>query len=267
MIDFSHDINNYGFPLIATAIHDGHRVRDEVSQHLSINEEDRLREEDPFTGFFTDISENRLVINSSRFEVDVNRPRENAIYKTPGQAWGLKVWKDNVPKNIWDDLLADYDGFYRFLRDKIERIIQKSGYVVVYDIHSYNFRRTKSILGDKPAKNPDINVGTGTLDKTVWAPVVETFMQKLHDFDFLGRHLRIAENVRFKGGFLSEWIHTNFPGKSCVLAIELKKFFMDEWTGVVDIRQMNILKKALKGTVPGVMKTAGKIYVNSVNAS
>ncbi len=37
-------------PIVATAIHNGHDVRPEVRELLAISEEDRLREEDPFTG-------------------------------------------------------------------------------------------------------------------------------------------------------------------------------------------------------------------------
>ena len=38
-------------PLIATAIHDGHVIRPDLLDILGISESDRLREEDPFTGF------------------------------------------------------------------------------------------------------------------------------------------------------------------------------------------------------------------------
>jgi hypothetical protein len=36
-------------PLMATAIHDGHQVRQEVERLMAITSADRLREEDPFT--------------------------------------------------------------------------------------------------------------------------------------------------------------------------------------------------------------------------
>ena len=37
-------------PLVATAIHDGHALRDEVAERMALSSADRLRKEDPFTG-------------------------------------------------------------------------------------------------------------------------------------------------------------------------------------------------------------------------
>ena len=44
----------------------------------------------------------------------------------------------------------------------------------------------------------------------------------------------MRENVRFKGGYMSRWINERYAGRGCALAIEMKKIFMDEWTGEVD---------------------------------
>ncbi len=40
--------------------------------------------------------------------------------------------------------------------------------------------------------------------------------------------------------------------RGCAIAIELKKIFMDEWTGVVDPHYASELFAALAGTVPVV---------------
>ena len=45
-------------PVIATAVHAGHEVRPEVAALLAVSEEDRLREEDPFTDRWTEIAAN-----------------------------------------------------------------------------------------------------------------------------------------------------------------------------------------------------------------
>ena len=37
-------------PVIATAIHDGHQVREEVVKLFSLGDKEREREEDPYTG-------------------------------------------------------------------------------------------------------------------------------------------------------------------------------------------------------------------------
>ena len=48
-------------PLVATAIHDGHEIREDAQTQMAVSEADRLREEDPFTGEWTDLAPTRLV--------------------------------------------------------------------------------------------------------------------------------------------------------------------------------------------------------------
>ncbi|NIP86404.1 MAG: N-formylglutamate amidohydrolase, partial [Planctomycetales bacterium] len=75
-------------PFVAAAVHDGHAVRDELVERLAISESDRLREEDPFTGMWTSLAATRIIGLRSRFELDLNRPREKAVYRTPEDCWG-----------------------------------------------------------------------------------------------------------------------------------------------------------------------------------
>ena len=49
-----------------------------------------------------------------------------------------------------------------------------------------------------------------------------------------GRPVDVRENVRFRGGHLSQWLARRYPTTACTLALEFKKVFMDEWTGVPD---------------------------------
>lgn len=79
-------------PIIATAIHDGHGLRDEVAAAMALEDGDRLREEDPFTGQAVAGVNNHIIVHRSRFEFDLNRGVDGAIYETPEQSWGLKVW-------------------------------------------------------------------------------------------------------------------------------------------------------------------------------
>ena len=242
--------------MLAIAIHDGHEVRKEISRYLLIDEFERLREEDPYTGYITQISGNRMIINTSRFEVDVNRPRNLSIYRTPENAWGLKVWKENVSEDIWRRTYEEYDKFYVLFKRILNEIINVWGFVIIYDIHSYNYLREGNPGENDNIQNPEINVGTASMYHQRWAPVVNYFIREIRNFNYLGRHLDVRENVRFKGGHLSWWVHHNFPQISCVLSIELKKIFMDEWTGSVDIFQLRALKEALLQTVPGVIQQA-----------
>jgi hypothetical protein len=91
------------------------------------------------------------------------------------------------------------------------------------------------------------------MDRTRWAPVVEKFLTDLRGFDFLGRQLDVRENVRFQGGYFSHWVHQTFPNSACVLSIEVKKFFMNEWSNELDTVQLDAIRCALESTVPGVL--------------
>ncbi len=66
-------------PIAAAAIHDGHALRPDVEQRIALDVESRLREEDPYTASWTEVVSTRLIGVRSRFEMDLNRPRENAV--------------------------------------------------------------------------------------------------------------------------------------------------------------------------------------------
>jgi hypothetical protein len=51
---------------------------------------------------------------------------------------------------------------------------------------------------------------------------------------------------------MSRWIHDTYPGNGCALAIEFKKFFMDEWTGQPDHEIVSAIGEALEATTGGV---------------
>ncbi|MCB9078884.1 MAG: N-formylglutamate amidohydrolase [Anaerolineaceae bacterium] len=243
-------------PLVATAIHNGHAVREEVAALLALPEADRLREEDPFTGNWTVVAPTRLVGLRSRFEVDLNRPREKAVYIEPEDAWGLHVWREKPSEALIQRSLQQYDAFYNTTYQIFSALEQKFGRFVVFDLHSYNYRR-EGPTGPPadPEQNPEVNVGTGSLDRARWGPMVDRFMADLQAFNYLGRHLDVRENVKFKGGEFARWSHATFPQSACVLAIEFKKFFMDEWTGEPDPLHLAAIRQALESTVPGVLES------------
>jgi len=249
-------INTNPTPLIATAIHNGHEARDEVAQLFALSDSDRLREEDPFTGQWVTIAGTRVVVHHSRFEIDLNRPRHKAVYLTPADAWGLQVWQSPPPSEVVNRSLAQYDAFYAEMQNLFAQTVAQFGRFVVFDLHTYNHRREglDGPIAD-PTLNPEVNLGTGTMNRNQWAPPIDRFMADLRAFDFLGRHLDVRENVKFRGGHLAQWTHQTFPESACVLAIEFKKFFMDEWTGQPDPLHLDTIRQALQATVPGVLET------------
>jgi len=247
-------------PIVATAIHDGHELRDEVAALTALSDAERLREEDPYTGEWTRIAPTQLVATRSRFEVDLNRPRDKAVYAKPADAWGLNLWKEPPSEDLLRRSLEEYDAFYAELSRVLTRLIERFGGVVVLDLHTYNHRREGPGGPEAdPGENPEVNVGTGTLDRDQWAPVVDRCMAALQKYDFLGRSLDVRENVKFRGGNMSRWVNQNFDGKGCSIAIEFKKFFMDEWTGERDKRVYAEIGPVLQSTVPGLREGLSQV--------
>ncbi|HUU02947.1 MAG TPA: N-formylglutamate amidohydrolase [Myxococcota bacterium] len=242
-------------PLVATAIHDGHDLRPEVQEHLAIEDQERRREEDPFTGLWTGIVPNRLVVSRSRFEVDLNRPREKAVYRTPDDAWGLKVWKRGLPDAVASRSLQIFDSFYHDIGLMFGDLAARNGRFFVFDLHSYNqLRYGPHGPPAGEAANPQVNVGTGTMpDRGRWAAVIDGFIDALRGFEFPTGPLDVRENVKFRGGEFGRWAHATFPDSACVLSIEFKKFFMDEWTGRHDPALVAAIGMALRSTIPRVL--------------
>lgn len=253
------EIGNDG-PIVAAAIHNGHQLRKEVAMLLALSEEDRLREEDPFTEEWVYVGNTQIVGLHSRFEVDLNRPRENAVYQKPEDAWGLKIYNTPPPKEIVARSLEEYDAFYRNAHKLFSELERKYGRFVVLDLHSYNHLRDGANMPPAdPAANPEVNLGTGSMDRDKWAPIVDRFIADLSKFNYNGRNLDVRENIKFKGGYFSKWIHQNFPTSACSISIEFKKFFMDEWTGIPDKKQLHDIGLALQSTIPGILHELGAL--------
>ena len=149
--------------------------------------------------------------------------------------------------------LAQYDAFYAEVYRIINEKLKKHQHLIVFDLHSYNHRREgpDGSYAD-PKTNPEVNIGTGTMDRQFWAPVVDNFINTLRSYNYLSRNLDVRENVKFRGGNFSSWIHKTFPNNVCCIAIEFKKFFMDEWTGKPDKKQLEEIRSALQSTIPGL---------------
>ncbi len=240
-------------PLVAAAIHDGRGLRPELGRAIALSAAERLREEDPFTATWTGVAPTRLIAMHSRFEVDFNRPRDRSVYLTPNDAWGLQVWKTTPSAECVERSRAIHDAFYDEVRGLLQRMVRRYQRVVVLDLHAYNYRRDgPNATPAEPRGNPEVNIGTGTMDRARWASIVDRSIVDLRNFDFLGRHLDVRENVKSRGGFFPAWIHAQFPKSVCVLTINVKKFFMDEWTGEFDRIHLNAIKRALKSTVWGI---------------
>lgn len=251
-------------PIVATAIHDGHQIRPELLPYINLLEEERLREEDPFTAEWLHISDNTLRVGTSRFEVDVNRPRDKAVYARPEDSWGLQVWKKDIPAHPLEQSRKNYDHFYTQVKDYFDALLLKHEWLVVYDFHSYNFRRDGVDRYASPEENPEINIGTKNMEHALWAPVVEVLLKSFKEYNFEGRHLDVRENVKFKGGYFSQWLYEQYGERVGVVAVEVKKFFMNEWTGEADQAQLKHLRELFIASVLPVREAAAHVFQTKV---
>jgi N-formylglutamate deformylase len=247
-------------PLMATAVHAGHEVRHELLPLMALDDTDRVREEDPYTDYWVKVVPTWLVPRRSRFEVDLNRPRASSVYMHPEMSWDLNVFVREPSSKELETSYAEYDAFYAELDAILSELKAHYDRFVVFDLHAYNFRRggPRAEPSDSTL-NPEVNVGTGTLNRRLFGPLVERFMDDLHAFDFLGRHLDVRENIKFKGRELARRVHARYGDSAAVLSLEFRKFFMDEWTGIGDVEQIEAIRQALAATLPGVLEELGKL--------
>ena len=245
-------------PIIATAIHDGHDLRPEVARVMALDEADRLREEDPFTGQSVRDVGTHIVVHRSRFEFDLNRAAADAVYVKPEQSWGLEVWQPGAPdEGLVQRSLALHADYYRMLGALLGEVAERHPRFVLIDVHSYNHRRDGPGGAATPqADAPDINIGTFSMPREQWAFLLDPLIEAMRGFDFNGRRLDVRENVAFQGkGEQTRFVHANYPGQGCAIALEFKKFFMDEWNGAPDPAELD----AMRAIVSHISATAEEL--------
>ncbi len=237
-------------PVVATAIHDGHGLRPEVAAAMKLADDARLREEDPFTGQAVVDVPTHVIAHRSRFEFDLNRGGADAVYRTSEQCWGLDVWHREPVQALVDRSMAIHSAYYEMLGNLLDSIARQHRRFVLIDVHSYNHRRDGP--GGTPTaqdKSPDINIGTFSMPRAEWAWLLDPLMDAMAGFDFNGRRLDVRENIAFQGkGEQTRFVHQRYPGQGCAIALEFKKFFMDEWTGQPDPAELDAMRRFISFT-------------------
>lgn len=235
-----------GGPVLATAVHTGHSMRRELYPFLAISEADRLREEDPMTGIWAGIGDDVFRTATSRFEVDLNRRREKAVSKTPEDTWGLQVWNESLPPHVVQNSLREHDSFYQQMSAWCEKRVAEFGCALVFDIHSYNHARDGQGKAANPRENPDIDLGFTTFNRHRFGAVGECVRETLAGFRFEDRELDVRENIRYPdGGNFPEWLFSQYGDDVCVITLEVKKIYMNEWSGEVRLKQVYQLFEAM----------------------
>ncbi|MDR4505114.1 MAG: flavohemoglobin expression-modulating QEGLA motif protein [Candidatus Scalindua sp.] len=240
---FSLKIDEYSF-FICTAIHNGHRLRQELVNKCALDEAERLYEEDPFTGDLISSLPITLVALDSRYEYDLNRSPEQCVYE---RAWGKSVWSSPLTEDECKTSQHKHHVFYRILSVLLEKLQSQFGSCLIYDIHSYNYQRLT--ITDTPV----FNIGTEQLNKHRWNSVIQHWNKTLNKTTLHNVDVRSAtDEVFFGRGYLANFVRQHFRN-TLVLPTEVKKIFMKENTGDVYPLVLPELKEVLKQSI---LKTA-----------
>jgi hypothetical protein len=89
------------------------------------------------------------------------------------------------------------------------------------------------------------------MDRGRWSDVVSAVGRHLASATIGGRRLDVRENVAFQGkGEQTRFIHERFAENGCAIAVEFKKFFMDEWTGKPDALVVSDIRATIAALQP-----------------
>lgn len=211
-------------PHICGAVHDGHQFRKSLWENCLHSEYDRWFEEDPNTKEMVQTFPIVIAGCDSRFEYDLNRAPESAIYE---DAWGKKLWKNPLTKIEHELSLSKHASFYKVVHALINKIEDKFGVSVVYDMHSYNWKRWDREV-------PTFNIGAINVDVLRFGDAVEDWRKALSEIK-LPHGIKSASliNDTFRGnGYFLKYITSNFKN-TLVLATEVKKIYCDEYKQVI----------------------------------
>ena len=236
---FTLKIEKY-LPVMSAAIHDGSNLSAELEDNCLLDKTDRYYEEDPYTGSFITKQAITLIAHDSRYEYDLNRNTDECVYET---AWGKEIWKKPLTAETIAKSKAKHAQFYRIVAAVVEAMLEDFGQCVVYDNHSYNFKRHER------KDLPVFNVGTSSVKGEQWRPIIDNWLCALQSMNVDGIDVTAAENDIFYGkGRLAGFCHSRYDNV-LVLATEAKKVFMDELTGLPDDLVLPSLQQVYNNTV------------------
>ena len=215
---FSIKIDQY-VHYVCAAVHNGHQFRKELWSNCIHTQYERWYEEDPATK--TMILSHTIVIAGidSRFEFDLNRPPEYAIYD---DAWRKKLWRSSLSKKTKQNSLSKHHNFYKVVYALIQKIESLFEVAIVYDMHSYNWKRWDREV-------PTWNLGTSNVDENRFGEDIESWRKILEITPFNNGIVSTSKiNDTFQGnGYFLKYITQNFKN-TLVLATEVAKIYCDE---------------------------------------
>ncbi len=219
-------------PVLAIAMHAGHDVRPELLERMAAPEAARLTEEDPGTDRLLDAFPVAIRTDVSRFEVDINRPRARAAYTTPETCWGIQLYRELPTDEQLEASRRRHDEAWAAIDRLVDDAVERFGFCVLLDVHSYCYRRDDPSLSWWDSGKPVFNLGTrGTHPR--FAALNTALLDALRPQRWAGRPVTVGENVIFGGGTVHRRQQARHPDRVVVPSLELLKVFMDELTGEV----------------------------------
>ncbi|MGH1388177.1 N-formylglutamate amidohydrolase [Kordia sp.] len=237
---FTIKIDKY-VPFACGAVHDGHQFRRELWENCIHTEYERWFEEDPATKEMVQTHPIVIAGMDSRFEYDLNRAPESAIYE---DAWGKQLWHNPLSDNMKQKSLDKHANFYKVVQALIAKLEEKFGICVVYDMHSYNWKRWEREV-------PTFNLGTGNVDNERFGAIIESWRDMLSKIDLPNGIASTSKiNDTFQGnGYFLKFITQHFSN-TLVLATEVKKIYCDEIDQIMFPEVVSAVENALKTMIP-----------------
>lgn len=237
--------NDYSFtikidqyvPYVCGAVHDGHQFRKELWDNCTHTEYERWFEEDPATKEMVKSHPIIIAGMDSRFEYDLNREPKTAIYE---DAWGKKLWYNPLPKEMLEKSIQKHKNFYKIVHTLIGKLEEKFKVCVVYDMHSYNWKRWSREV-------PTWNLGTSNIDNKRFKNDIESWRVTLQNTP-LPNGIKSTSKINdtFQGnGYFLKFITQNF-NNTLVLATEIAKVYCNELEQIMYPEVIHAVEKHLR---------------------
>lgn len=238
-------------PFMCAAIHDGHQFRRELWDNCLHTEYDRWYEEDPETKYMINTQPIVLAGLDSRFEYDLNRPPEEAVFET---AWGKQLWRNSLQIDMKQRSLDKHNNFYKVVDAVIAQLELQFTNCIVYDMHSYNWQRWDREV-------PTWNLGTTNIDNDRFGKMVEVWRKSLSEIK-LPNNIKSTAKINdtfFGNGYFLKHITSNFKN-TLVLATEIAKVYCDEYNQVTYPEVVESVRKALQIKIPEHAESFNKTF-------
>jgi uncharacterized protein (TIGR02421 family) len=226
-------------PYLCCAIHNGHQLRKELNPKIALNSPERWYEEDPHTADF--VASLPIVLQGcdSRYEYDLNRAPESAVYE---EAWGKKVWETPLNESEKTYSLQKHHNFYQVLAALVSQLEKNFKACVVYDIHSYNYQRIER-------ETPVFNIGSERINHSKFEEYVQAWQKELQKIKLPHiQNVTLINDVFYGRGYLLEFLSQKFAN-TLVLATEVKKIYCDESSGEIFPQIIGTLAKGFKKAI------------------